>query len=128
MVEEKLGELKDSMDTLIKIFAEASNDLKQDTHDAVLVSEKLNKILDRLEKVEVQNEKIAKGIVAVAEMLAESKSLRQSRPAPEKRPEPKFKIPSFSQENDTPSTKSLPRHDIPEEKQEDKKSFFSFNK
>jgi chromosome segregation ATPase len=61
--------LSRSINSLMKIFKDASDDLKLDTHDAMLVSQKLDKIIERLDKIEVQNEKIAKGIVAIADMV-----------------------------------------------------------
>ena len=66
--------LAKSINTLIELFAEASDDMKMDTHDAVLVTQKLDKIIDRLDKIEIQNEKIAKGIVALADMLEDNNS------------------------------------------------------
>ena len=47
-------DLAKSINSLIKIFAEASDDLKMDTHDAVLVTQKLDKIVERLERIEIQ--------------------------------------------------------------------------
>ena len=68
---QSMMDLSKSINSLLGVFKEAAEDLKLDTHDAVLVSEKLDGIITRLEKVEIQNEKIAKGIVAVADILEE---------------------------------------------------------
>ncbi len=120
-------DLARSINSLIKIFAEASEDMKMDTHDAVLVTQKLDKILDRLEKVEIQNEKIAKGIVALADMVEDldasplprqssSRSMPSASPAHSPPPSP---LPN------TQGTKPLPTYNLPKEKQE-KKSFLNF--
>ena len=75
MLKKQLGDPSESKDlvraikSLNQIFAEAHEDLKIDTHDAVLVGDKIDRIIGRLEKIEIQNEKIAKGIVAVADMI-----------------------------------------------------------
>ncbi|MEM4397767.1 MAG: hypothetical protein QW757_04050, partial [Candidatus Woesearchaeota archaeon] len=65
--------LSKSMNSLIRIFKEASEEMKLDSHDAVLVSDKLDKLIDKLDKIETQNEKIAKGIIAIADMVEEMK-------------------------------------------------------
>lgn len=106
-------DLARSINSLIKIFAEASEDLKIDTHDAVLVSQKLDKILSRLEKIEIQNEKIAKGIVALADMVEDTENQLQS---PSRPPEP---VPRASSE-----IKPLPSYNMPPEQK--KKSPFNF--
>ena len=69
--------LSRSINSLLKIFHEATEELKMDTHDAVLVGEKLNKIVERLDKVVVQNEKIAKGLVAIADMIEELQVMKR---------------------------------------------------
>ncbi len=109
--------LTKSMNSLIRIFKEASNELKMDSHDAVLVSEKLDKIIDRLDKIETQNEKIAKGIIAVADMIEELKQ----RQVPRQMPSP---MPISPQTPPTaPQIKPLPSYQMP---QEEKKKGFSF--
>jgi hypothetical protein len=42
-------------------------------HDSALVSERIGPLFDKIENLEKQNEKIAKGIVAVADMIKELK-------------------------------------------------------
>ena len=123
-------ELAESINSLIKLFAEASEDMKMDTHDAVLVSEKLDKIIERLDKIEIQNEKIARGIVALADMvedlnindsiLPRQPTFRSSKPSI---------IPSSAQPSAQPKSgeaKPLPTYNLPEEKQEKKKPFLNF--
>ena len=122
---ENISRLSRSINSLLKVFQEASEELKMDTHDAVLVSEKLDKIIERLDKVEVQNEKIAKGLVAVADMVEEL----QSGPLPRERlPLPKPKpIQPPSRPMPGPQPQPLPQSQYgmpkPEEK---KKNFLNF--
>ncbi|MFH2021404.1 MAG: hypothetical protein ABIJ34_08390 [archaeon] len=114
-------DLTRAINSLIKIFAEASEDLKIDTHDAVLVGQKLDGIMDRLEKIEIQNEKIAKGIVAVADMVEEYSAGRVSMPRDARQMKRSTSQPS--QMNSMP--KPLPSYDMPRE-DEKKKGMFNF--
>ena len=127
-LQESMSRLARSINALLKVFQEASEELKTDTHDAVLVSEKLDKIIDRLDKVEIQNEKIAKGLVAVADMVEELQSSplqreRMSLPKPKpiqppsSRPGPSMPKPTQPLPQ---SPYSMPQ---PEEK---KKNFLNF--
>jgi hypothetical protein len=119
-----VSELTGAIKSLNSIFSEAAQELKIDTHDAVLVAEKLDKILSRLEKVEIQNEKIAKGIVALADMLEEVKMNQRNQPSrmPQmsSRPVPGIPPPATPQ-----GAKPLPSYNIPEQKQE-RKGMFNF--
>jgi hypothetical protein len=127
-------DLARSINSLIKLFAEASEDMKMDTHDAVLVTQKLDKIIERLEKVEIQNEKIAKGIVALADMVED---LGVSSPLPRQmtssRPSMPSRLPSSVPNASSPPPKPdlggarpLPSYNLPKEKQEKKKPFLNF--
>ena len=119
-----------AIQSLNKIFSEAAEDLKIDTHDAVLVAEKLDKILSRLEKVEIQNEKIAKGIVALADMIEEVKAMRKSTPVQR---QPSSGRQSYPQASTPPpasmsmdqNTRPLPTYNMPQEP-EKKKNLFNF--
>lgn len=106
--------LSKSMNYLIRIFREASEEMKHDEHDAVLIADKIDKIIDRLDKLETQNEKIAKGIIAVADMLEELKQRQIQRPIPS---------PQMQPINQMPQPKPLPSYQMP---QEEKKKGFSF--
>ena len=124
---EAMVSLSKSIGSLIRVFKEASEDLKLDTHDAVLVSQKLDKIIERLDKVEVQNEKIAKGIVAIADMVedvqagnAQRKAAPQQRMMPSQPPSPMPQMQGMMQSEPQP----LPSYNIPP--QEEKKRSFSF--
>jgi DNA repair exonuclease SbcCD ATPase subunit len=125
-------DLAKSINSLIRLFAEASQEMKMDTHDAVLVGQKIDRIIDRLEKIEIQNEKIAKGIVALADMIEDinfessslpkqtvfsqrAQSLTDDRTPP---PLPSKIIPG--------QAKPLPTYDISQQAEERKKPFLNF--
>src|SRR3989344_7379116 len=107
-----------SVNSLLKIFEEASKDLKMDTRDAVLISEKMDNIMRRLERLETHNEKIAKGIVAIADMLEEKGFAKVQKG------ESKSILASATPPPAMGSTKELPTYDIP--KDERKKTFLNF--
>ncbi|MEM3374659.1 MAG: hypothetical protein QXE31_05575 [Candidatus Woesearchaeota archaeon] len=112
--------LSKSMNSLIRIFREASEEMKHDSHDAVLISDKIDKIIERIEKLETQNEKIAKGIIAIADMIEElrQKQFTQNiqRPVPM---QPNIQQPL----QQMPQPKPLPSYQMPVE---EKKKGFSF--
>ena len=115
--DDNLARLSVSIDSLIEIFKEANEELKMDTHDAVLVGEKLDKSIDSLDKMEVQNEKIAKGVVAVADMIEE---LQVGGTVHKKIPELKH----IKEEPSSEATKPLPQLNLPPD--EKKKGFLNF--
>jgi hypothetical protein len=81
-----LNRLSDSIDSLMGLFKNASEDIKMEQHDDKLLLEKIEPLFAKLEMVIEQNEKIAKGIVAIADMIK-----RQEEPeAPKFEPRPEF--------------------------------------
>ncbi len=122
---ESMNNLSFSITSLLKVFKEASKDLKMDTHDAVLVGQKLDKLLDRMDKIEEQNEKIAKGIVAVADMVEELQAgdlpkETTRKPSP---PPVSHSPPPMPQRQQQP--KQLPSYNLPEQEKK-KKGFLNF--
>jgi uncharacterized coiled-coil DUF342 family protein len=119
-------DLSKSINSLMRIFAEASEDLKIDTHDAVLVGQKLDGLIDRLDKIESQNEKIAKGIVALADMVEELSAGRiQANRDIRNMPKPSVPPSSKPLFGGLPA-KPLPSYNVPKD-EEKKKSFLNFN-
>lgn len=117
--------LSRSINSLMRIFKEASEDMKMDTHDAVLVSQKLDKILDRLDKIEAQNEKIAKGIVAIADMVEDIQDDAQRPSVSQKMSQPMSPQQMQRQFSEgQPETKPLPTYNLPPD--DKKKTFMSF--
>jgi len=108
--------LSRSINSLLQVFKQAHEDLKMDTHDAVLVTQKLDKLIERLDKIELQNEKIAKGIVAVADMVEEI----QAASSIEKRSSVLHNLDTAQPQSQ--QTQPLPSYNLPP--QEDKKKNF----
>lgn len=120
---ESMSALSRSINSLLRIFKEASEDMKMDTHDAVLVAQKLDKILDRLDKVEAQNEKIAKGIVAIADMLEEQQEDKPRQFSAPSRSQPMSPQQMQMQFSGGPEPKPLPTYNLPPD--DKKKSFLN---
>ncbi|MBU0757492.1 MAG: hypothetical protein KKF44_05475 [Nanoarchaeota archaeon] len=77
-----MDSLSYSLNSLMGIFKEAASDMKLDDHDTMMIADKVTPLLEKIDKVLEQNEKIAKGIVAIADMISEQQA---HIPQPEKR-------------------------------------------
>ncbi|MFH0875855.1 MAG: hypothetical protein V1859_08000 [archaeon] len=77
--------LTDSINSLLRVFREASEEMKLDEHDSVMLSDKIGPLAEKVDKVLEQNEKIAKGIIAIADMIEEMQA-RQKYPMPQNAP------------------------------------------
>ena len=124
--------LADSIDNLFNLFKSTAETLKIEQTDTQTVDEKINPLTDRLNQLQEQNEKIAKGIVTLADMVEELKKQRVTpppafnpRPQPPAQPTPQ--MPSNPPEGPPPS-QPLPQMPAPPgpPKDEKKKGFFHF--
>jgi len=80
-----LLELNTKLDKLITIFEDASHEMRTE-ESSLSFSEKMQPILERMNKILDQNAEIASGILTIADMLKEKKA---EAPAP-------MEIPSFN--------------------------------
>jgi len=85
-----IDRLNDSITNLLMLFKTASESIKAESHDTEVMSKKILPLFDRVEKLSEQNEKIAKGIVALAEMFDEFKAKQQQTPQRIEKPRPSF--------------------------------------
>lgn len=72
-LKDSIDNLNDSIHSLIKLFKEATEELKMDEHDSELMEQRISPVMKKIKSLEEQNEKIARGIVAVADMLKEKR-------------------------------------------------------
>jgi len=70
---DSMEELTKAINSLVDLFKIASEELKLEEHDSVLITEKISPLLRKINDLEQQNEKIAKGIVALADMMNDRK-------------------------------------------------------
>ncbi|MBW2966902.1 hypothetical protein KY362_00290 [Candidatus Woesearchaeota archaeon] len=70
-LQDSIDNLNKSLNVMLEVFKQASEDMKLEEHETEMVSKQLGPINEKLETLIDQNQKIAKGIVAVADMVKE---------------------------------------------------------
>lgn len=98
-----IDNLNDSMSNMLNLFKIAADGMQNEEKEEVFLAEKIKPLSEKIDKLLEQNEKIAKALVAIADMVDEIKTqkkanplddLRGPMPAPQPMP-PQY--PSFSQ-------------------------------
>jgi hypothetical protein len=79
---ENVEVLNKSINDLISIFKEASDQMKLEDRETDLVSKKIDPLFEKLDMLIEQNQKIARGIVAVADMVSEALQQKAIAPKP----------------------------------------------
>jgi hypothetical protein len=83
------------------LFRDAADAMKLEEKESDAIGKKISPMLDKLNTLIDQNEKIARGIVGVAEMVREDVRKQQQQPQektfykPMNEPEPAHELPSF---------------------------------
>ena len=86
-LKESVDSLNSSIKQLLDLFKTTAESMKMEEHDNSLVSQKIGPLFEKVERLSEQNEKIAKGIVALAEMVDAMKgSSGNSASGPQKPP------------------------------------------
>src|SRR3989344_7025994 len=67
-----ISRLSESMDHLTGLFQEAAEQMKLEEREAELIGKKLDPLFGRMDDLIEQNKRIAKGIIAVADMVKEA--------------------------------------------------------
>ncbi len=140
-LKESIDNLNNSINSLMKLFKEATEQLKMEEHDSEVVDKKISPVMQKITTLEEQNEKIARGIVAVADMLKERQiktpEFRSMQQPQQPMIRPAMPPPSTGQPQQpavmelgprpfqAPPVKPLPRV---EEKKEEKKGFLDMFK
>jgi len=96
-----IDNLNKSLNVMLEVFKQAAEDMKLEEHDTETVAKQMGPINEKIETLIDQNQKIAKGIVAIADMVKEK--LEEISAASSKRlppldggPEPRRQAPSPS--------------------------------
>ena len=137
-LQESLDKLNDSISELIEIFKEASDMMKAEERESDVIISRISPIEKRLDELSDQNQKIAKGILAVADMVS---AKEEQRPRPQQmmmpsspRPQPMMP-PSMPRPQNQPRLPPMgglpppPPMSLPPlmpPKKEEKKGLFSF--
>jgi hypothetical protein len=84
-LQSSIDSLNQSINSLVGLFKEAAESLKMEEKEADIVAQKIDPIMEKLDMIIDQNKKIAKGIVAVADMMDERlpKIRGPERPVPQ---------------------------------------------
>ncbi|MBI1970612.1 hypothetical protein HYS47_02620 [Candidatus Woesearchaeota archaeon] len=94
---EHMDTLSKSMNDLVKIFKTASSQMDLEERETELVSKQLGPLMEKIDLLIDQNKKIAKGIVAIADMVEDHKKDHEDQSSGEFRQTssslPKFSIP-----------------------------------
>ena len=76
-----IDNLSKSLNVMLEVFKQAAQDMSLEDHDNALVGKQMGPLNEKLDTLIEQNQKIAKGIVAVADMVKEKlDELKESRP------------------------------------------------
>ncbi len=134
-LKKSIDDLNNSINYLVGIFKGAAEEIKTEPQE-LEVDKKISPLMKKISILEEQNEKIARGIVAVADMLKERERrpvsaqprpiIKPSTPPPQQSAMPTQTMPQNPKpEFKAPAVKPLPRID---EKKEERKSFFDMFK
>ena len=89
---EGIEKLNENIEQLIEIFKEASDMMKAEEREADVILKRIAPIESKLDELSDQNQKIAKGILAVADMISEREEKPRMMPRPQmppmQRPQP----------------------------------------
>ncbi len=66
-----IDNLNKSLNVMLEVFKQAADDMKLEEHDSETVVKQIGPITDKIDTLIDQNQKIAKGIVAIADMVKE---------------------------------------------------------
>jgi hypothetical protein len=107
--------LNSSISSLLSLFQTATEELKLEERDEALISKQLAPIADKIDTLLEQNEKIAKAIVAIADMVREKTEgieRREEETEEEVEKKPMFKEPA-APEPESPPIFPPPRAPMP---------------
>jgi len=74
-----IDNLNSTMKEMLDLFSTALETIKIDEHDKRLVEEKITPLVAKIDELSNQNEKIAKALVAIADMVKDMKPVPQSQ-------------------------------------------------
>ena len=92
-LQESIESLNKSLTGMMELFKEAGDQLKIEERDTQIVAKKLDPITDKIETLIEQNQKIAKGIIAVADMVKEKLDEIEAKTSAPKHVEEKPELP-----------------------------------
>jgi hypothetical protein len=70
-LQDSIDNLNKSLNVMLEVFKQAAEDMKLEEHDSETIAKQIGPITDKVDMLIDQNQKIAKGIVAIADMVKE---------------------------------------------------------
>ncbi|MBI5398889.1 hypothetical protein HZB03_05485 [Candidatus Woesearchaeota archaeon] len=70
-LQDSIDNLNTSVNSMLEVFKQASQEMGIEEHDTQLVSKQIGPLQEKIDTLIEQNQKIAKGIVAIADMVRE---------------------------------------------------------
>lgn len=128
---QSIERLNDSISQLIEIFKEAGEQVKAEERESDIIVRRIEPIGKQLAELSEQNQKIAKGILAVADMVGQREERPRALPPmgmPMPRPMPRPMTPIPKPMPRLPPTGAPLPPGLPVPKKEEKKGFFGMLK
>ncbi len=92
--------LSSSINELLDLFRTAVEEMKLEEKESDILVDRLDPMFEKMDTLIDQNQKIAKGIIAVADLIKEEKAMHEM---------PRISRPSFSQPEPLPEPEFMPR-------------------
>lgn len=108
-LQDSILKLNQSIGELISIFKEASEQMKFEERETDIIAKKIDPLFEKIDVLIEQNQKIARGIVAVADMVT-------ARPQPAERPVERpaqIERPAFQPQMPSAMPRTLPAPQAP---------------
>lgn len=70
-LQDSIDNLNTSLNSMLEVFKQAAQEMNLEEHDTQLVSKQIGPLQEKIDTLIEQNQKIAKGIVAIADMVRE---------------------------------------------------------
>lgn len=135
---EAIDQLNENISQLIEIFKEASEQVKAEEREADVIIKRIEPIERKLDELSDQNQKIAKGILAVADMVAAQDAKQRQRQMPSQQQRPMQPRPQMPMQPRLPpmggTAPVIPKPSMPglppltPPAREEKKGLFGFSK
>ena len=95
---ETMTSLTTSIDGLLTLFKDAAQEMRVEEHDVGILSKNMRPLMEKLDELIEQNKKIARGIIAIADMVKEhGERLDQLSGPGQRRPLPGVPLPPGKQ-------------------------------
>jgi len=89
-----INELRNAINNLLELFKTAAEEIKLEQRESETIAQKLDPLFSKIDEIVEQNKKLAKGLVAIADLVSEIKSGKQAPPVQQKPVSPQALTPA----------------------------------